>query len=352
VSTVPPQPQAGSSLARARGFLQRVVASVRPPRGAPDARSSRDILRPSRTPPARPCAATSTHGRRANSSAPEPSWRTTWTSGAASTGSRTRRAESTGPTPHGRSGRLYPSAASANMCSYDPSSPGSRAGLGARTRGPLSDRDQPADRLLRPAVRDWVSGREPRRGRRRDGCPGCGGAIHDFSALPAAYVYLLGLYLGDGCIATHPRGVYKLRLALDAKYPGIIDEAARATALAMPASKVCQRLTPSNCVEVYSYSRAWPCLFPQHGAGPKHKRQIVLGNWQPELIEGRPDPSTQGAHPLRRLPLHQHRPQVVLPALCILECLCGHTRDLLRCVRSPRRPLHLRAADRVHLSQR
>jgi hypothetical protein len=141
----------------------------------------------------------------------------------------------------------------------------------------------------RPTVRDWVSGREPRRGRRRDGCPGCGGSTHDFSALPAAYVYLLGLYLGDGCIATHPRGVYKLRLALDAKYPGIIDEAARATALGMPASKVCQRLTPSNCVEVYSYSRAWPCLFPQHGAGPKHKRQIVLGNWQRELIEGRPD---------------------------------------------------------------
>jgi hypothetical protein len=140
----------------------------------------------------------------------------------------------------------------------------------------------------RPTVRDWVSGREPRRVRRRNGCPGCGGAIHDFGALPAAYVYVLGLYLGDGCISTHPRGVYKLRLALDAKYPAIISEAVRATARAMPASKVCQRLTPSNCVEVYSYSRAWPCLFPQHGKGKKHERPIELSRWQRELVERAP----------------------------------------------------------------
>jgi hypothetical protein len=40
-------------------------------------------------------------------------------------------------------------------------------------------------------------------------------------------VYLLGLYLGDGSIATHPRS-YKLRLSLDSAYPGIIHEAAEA----------------------------------------------------------------------------------------------------------------------------
>ena len=46
---------------------------------------------------------------------------------------------------------------------------------------------------------------------------------HDFFALPpAAYCYLLGLYLGDGCISRNGR-VWRLRIVLDAKYPGIID---------------------------------------------------------------------------------------------------------------------------------
>jgi hypothetical protein len=45
--------------------------------------------------------------------------------------------------------------------------------------------------------------------------------VHDLSTLPAAYVYLLGMYLGDGCLSSHPRDVYKLRISLDARYPGI-----------------------------------------------------------------------------------------------------------------------------------
>jgi hypothetical protein len=47
---------------------------------------------------------------------------------------------------------------------------------------------------------------------------------HDFDGLPAgAYSYLLGLYLGDGCISRHPRRVWRLRITLDKKYPAIID---------------------------------------------------------------------------------------------------------------------------------
>lgn len=52
------------------------------------------------------------------------------------------------------------------------------------------------------------------------------GVIHDFSALPAAaYCYLLGLYLGDGCIS-HSQRVWHLRITLDKKYPGIIEHRA------------------------------------------------------------------------------------------------------------------------------
>lgn len=58
---------------------------------------------------------------------------------------------------------------------------------------------------------------------------------HDFSALPESqYAYLLGLYLGDGCISKAKRGVYCLRITLDAKYPQIISECQGALTLSFP----------------------------------------------------------------------------------------------------------------------
>ena len=53
-----------------------------------------------------------------------------------------------------------------------------------------------------------------------------------------AYVYLLGLYLGDGSIASHPRGVFRLRISLDRAYPVIMAECQAAMALIMPSNKV------------------------------------------------------------------------------------------------------------------
>ena len=32
--------------------------------------------------------------------------------------------------------------------------------------------------------------------------------------------------------------------------------------------------------EVYSFSKHWPCLFPQHEPGRKHERKIELMPWQ------------------------------------------------------------------------
>jgi hypothetical protein len=51
-------------------------------------------------------------------------------------------------------------------------------------------------------VRDWLGGRLPRHSRvinsaLPDTCKHCGHAGHRFDQLPAEYVYLLGLYLGD-----------------------------------------------------------------------------------------------------------------------------------------------------------
>jgi hypothetical protein len=137
-------------------------------------------------------------------------------------------------------------------------------------------------------------GNVPRRSRFSaiGGCSRCG-AAHDFAALPPAYVQLLGLYLGDGCISPHPRSVYKLRITLDARYPGVLEECEDAMAEVMPRSRL-NRATYGTWFEIYSYSKSWPCLFPQHGEGRKHERPIVLTPWQRQLVSRRPDRLLRG----------------------------------------------------------
>jgi hypothetical protein len=36
----------------------------------------------------------------------------------------------------------------------------------------------------------------------------------------------------------------------------------------------------SRALDVSSYWKHWPCLFPQHGPGRKHERRIALVPWQ------------------------------------------------------------------------
>lgn len=63
------------------------------------------------------------------------------------------------------------------------------------------------------------------------------GIDHDFLALsPAAYGYLLGIYLGDGCIS-RDRRVWRMRITLDSRYPGIIDRTREAVEVLMPGQR-------------------------------------------------------------------------------------------------------------------
>jgi hypothetical protein len=146
----------------------------------------------------------------------------------------------------------------------------------------------------RGTVRDWMYGRTPRRNEviARGGCAVCGG-VHDVSFLPSAYVYLLGMYLGDGCLSAHRRDVFKLRISLDARYPAILEECQDAILTVMPRSRV-NRVDNGTWFELYSYSKSWPCLFPQHGPGKKHERAIVLTPWQWALVSERPDRLLRG----------------------------------------------------------
>lgn len=108
--------------------------------------------------------------------------------------------------------------------------------------------------------------------------------VHDFSLLPSrSYAYLLGLYLGDGYIARHPRA-WRLRLYMASKYPAIIEEAARAMELVMPGQRALRLpRSDSACTEISMYSMHWVCFFPQHGPGRKHTRQIRLESWQEKI---------------------------------------------------------------------
>ncbi|WP_067975748.1 helix-turn-helix domain-containing protein [Nocardiopsis trehalosi] len=141
------------------------------------------------------------------------------------------------------------------------------------------------------AVRHWHTGRRrsPAAGRDRTAyCPRCGSGTLD----TAAYAHLLGLYLGDGHIAASRRGVYYLAVFCDDRYPGLIEECARTMTAVLPCSA--HRVRRTGCTAVRSASKHWPCLFPQHGPGPKHTRPIRLDPWQREAVDAHPGAFARG----------------------------------------------------------
>jgi hypothetical protein len=111
----------------------------------------------------------------------------------------------------------------------------------------------------------------------------------DPDALPRAdYSYLFGFYLGDGTISNATRGVFRLRITTDVRYPAVIAECAIAMGAVMPKNRVLVRKLHTQAVEIGSYSKAWPLVFPQHGPGRKHLRKIELAPWQTEIVERYP----------------------------------------------------------------
>jgi hypothetical protein len=92
------------------------------------------------------------------------------------------------------------------------------------------------------------------------------------------YAYLLGLFLGDGCL-TASRGSTQLLLTLDERYPALLDEAQAAVAHVVPHGRV-TRYRREGCVVLRAGWKDWPTVLPQHGPGRKHTRPIVLEPWQ------------------------------------------------------------------------
>jgi hypothetical protein len=140
--------------------------------------------------------------------------------------------------------------------------------------------------IPRSTLRYWQS--RPLRVPRDSGCPICSKAPLD----PEAYSYLLGLYLGDGHLARHRRGVFRLRIFLDARYPGIVSECAGGMTV-VSNGRCVSRQDGAGCAIVGCYWKHWPCLLP-HGPGPKHLRGIRLAPWQEALARAYPAKLVRG----------------------------------------------------------
>lgn len=106
------------------------------------------------------------------------------------------------------------------------------------------------------------------------------------------YSYLLGIFLGDGCLSKMNKGVYRIRITLDAKYPGIINKVKTCVSTVMPNNKtsLVKRYVEEylSCVDVSCYSKDWVNLFPFYQPGYKWKYKIQLTDWQKSVVENYP----------------------------------------------------------------
>ncbi|XVU27469.1 LAGLIDADG family homing endonuclease [Actinoplanes sp. CA-054009] len=139
--------------------------------------------------------------------------------------------------------------------------------------------------LPRRTVGHWFYGDRPRARAEREAnkprCARCADPPRDLED-EASYVYLLGLYLGDGHLVTSSK-VPVLRVYCTASWPGLVSECGEAM-LRVLARKV-HYVRRGGCVVVESSSNHWPCFLPQHGPGHKHERPIVLAAWQQALVD-------------------------------------------------------------------
>lgn len=139
--------------------------------------------------------------------------------------------------------------------------------------------------IPRRTVLDWRHQGAPGRAWRVVSISPCGppdgGAacpeVSRMAGLPDTYAYLLGLYLGDGCISQSKLGC-RLRIVCDDRYPGIIQAAGTSMAAVRGPSplKVGQPLgrTSWESSARHSTTTRWP------GGGADGTRSRWRGEWQ------------------------------------------------------------------------
>jgi hypothetical protein len=130
---------------------------------------------------------------------------------------------------------------------------------------------------------------------RRPSDPRCPGRCPRRSEVPPAdYAYLLGQYLGDGTVVATGRGVYRLFITCCATYPAVMTDCENAICRVMPSNSVGRRVR-RGAVDLWCYSKHWPCLLPQCGPGKKHTRRIELEPWQSAIaLNSHPEEFVRG----------------------------------------------------------
>lgn len=145
--------------------------------------------------------------------------------------------------------------------------------------------------IPRSTIHSWIKPRYVRKTRpeaeSRRACFRCFGG-----EVGPDYVYLLGLYLGDGFICAHPRGVWRLRIFQDRRYHGLINECRLAMSVVSTTRVLLVR--GNGCIEITAYWKHWIHVFPQHGPGMKWLRRITLEAWQQALVERYPAQLVRG----------------------------------------------------------
>jgi hypothetical protein len=166
----------------------------------------------------------------------------------------------------------------------------------APTRAGALARLEAGESLRRVALQTGISRSTLREWRERNGafapglhcpCPRCAGSLPALSP----YLYVLGQYLGDGCISKMRR-TWVLRVATCDSFPAIRAELVESIS-ALVSNRI-HFVAAQGCTYVQCITKQWLHLLPQHGAGVKHTRPIVLEPWQVELIDTDPRPLIRG----------------------------------------------------------
>lgn len=108
--------------------------------------------------------------------------------------------------------------------------------------------------------------------------------LREYQLIRFHYAYVLGIYLGDGHISkTKSHRAHRIMVFLDKKYPQIIERCKQSLGIVFPANEV-GIVNKDGCVSVNCYSQQLVDVFPQHDAGKKHERDIILEEWQEEIV--------------------------------------------------------------------
>ncbi len=110
------------------------------------------------------------------------------------------------------------------------------------------------------------------------------------------YVYVLGLYLGDGSLSLPGRSRrHTLEIACDAAYESVASEAEQALQTVFAHAPVrSSRRRGTRCLRIRVTHAGALRAFPQHGPGRKHNRKIELTDWQRVLTRRYPEALVRG----------------------------------------------------------